>query len=375
MMKTKTWLAALCAIAILAAACSRSSGGGDAGSAEPPAAVPEVTVTKVVRADVSRVLTLPAVVAAVPNQDVKISAQVAGRVAELSVAEGDPVNAGQIVARLEEGPLRDAVQHAEAAAAEARANLENAKLSLARNQDLLNRGIAARKDLEDARTAEQVAEATVEQAEADLSTAQLQLKRAQIASPLSGMVVKRFVSVGEQVDGTAGQPLIEVANLAEVDLNASVPPEELSKVRVGETISFTTGVFPDKKFAGRVVAIAATVDPATNTAQIRLRVANPDGLLRLGMNLSAEIAVETHAKALVVPAPSIYLDSEGQPRVFIVEGTAAKGTPVKVGIETPQQVELLSGAAEGVTVIVDGGYGLEDEAKVSVKSAEPAESK
>jgi RND family efflux transporter MFP subunit len=375
-MKPKHYLAGLCLMAVLAAtSCSRTSGGGDAESEEPAPAVPEVTLTKVVRADISRMLTLPGVVAALPNRDVKISPLVAGRVAELNAAEGDHVTEGQLIARLDEGPLRDELQRAEAAAAQARANLENAKLSLTRNQDLLNRGIAARKDAEDARTAEQVAEAAVQQAGAEVSLAQLQLRRAQVQSPLTGIVVKRFVNVGEQVDGTAGQPLVEVANLDEVELNAGVPPEELHNMRVGQTIVFNTGMFPGKGFSGRIATISAAVDAASNTAQVRIRVANSEGLLRLGMNLSAQLPIETYAKSLVVPPQAIYRDSEGKPRVYRVEGSESKSVPVELGIETLGQVQLLSGPAEGDTVILDGGYGLEDEAKVSVISDKSAETK
>lgn len=361
-------------LALLFSACSSNST-DESSPDEPTTAVPQVTLTKVAVGDISRVLTLPGVVAAVPNRDVKISPLVGGRVAELDAAEGDRVTKGEVVARLEEGPLRDELQRARAAAAQARANFENAKLALTRNQDLLNRGIAARKEVEDARTARQVAEAAVQQADAEVSLAQLQLQRAHVESPLTGIVVKRFVNVGEQVDGTAAQPLLEVANLAEVELIASVPAEDLNRLRVGQPIVFTTAVFPGKTFSGRVVALSAAVDPATNSAPVRIRLGNSEGLLRLGMNLSAQIPVETHANALYVPPQAIYRDMQGHPRVYRVEQNHAVGVPVQLGIETPEHVELLSGVSAGETVILDGGYGLEDEATIQVKSSVDAATK
>jgi cobalt-zinc-cadmium efflux system membrane fusion protein len=374
-MKKRHDFLGLCLVAALFLAACAPNSGGDAESGGAPAAVPEVSVTNVVVADISRMLTVPGIVAAAPNQDVKISPLVGGRVAELTVAEGDRVTEGQVVARLEEGPLRDALHRAEAAVAQGHASLENARLSLARNQDLLNRGIAARKDLEDSRTAQQVAEASVQQAEADVSLAQLQLQRARVQSPLSGIVVKRFVNVGEQVDGTAGQPLIEVANLAEVELNAGVPPEELNRLRAGQAIGFSTTLFPGTTFSGRIVAISAAVDPANNTAQVRIRVANPGGSLRLGMNLTAQIQIETHAKALVVPPQAIYRDPDGNPRVYRLQQTHATSVPVELGIETTEWVELTAGVSAGDTVILDGGYGLEDEATVSILPGTDTETK
>jgi RND family efflux transporter MFP subunit len=356
-------------MALIAAACSRNSGEKEYGAAEDaPEAVPQVTVIKVARADISRTMTLPGTVAAAPNQDVKVSSLVAGRVVSLKAAEGDAVAAGQLLAEIDDRPLRDQLSQAEAAATQARANLENAKLSLARNEDLLNRGIAARKEVEDARTQEQVAEAAVQQADAAVSLVLLQLTRTQVQSPLTGIAVKRFVNVGEQVDGTAAQPLLEVANLREVELNGNAPAPDLGKLRAGETLSFVTGAFPGGKFSGSVVAVSPAVDPATNTGLVRIRIANHDGRLRLGMFLSAEIPIETHAKALVVPPQAVYRDQQGQPRVYLIAGDQATSVAVRLGLETAEQVELLSGVKEGDTVILNGGYGLADQAKVSVKS-------
>jgi len=90
--------------------------------------------------------------------------------------------------------------------------------------------------------------------------------------------------------------------------------------------------------------------------------------LRLGMFLSVQIPLETHARALVVPPQAIYRDPEGQPRVYRVQGDTAEAVPVKLGLESQDSVELLSGVADGQTVILTGGYGLPDRAKVKVKS-------
>jgi RND family efflux transporter MFP subunit len=358
------------ALALNLAACSHRSAAGDeegGGKGNPEAVVAEVTLTRVGRAEISQLLAVTGGIAALPNQDVRVSAQVPGRIAEMKVAEGDRVAAGQLVAQIEDRPFRDQLQQAEAGAATARANWENAKLSRARNESLFSRGIAARKDLEDARTQESVAEAAVRQAEAALALARLQLTRCQVRSPLSGTVVKRFVSVGEQVDGSAAQPILEVANLNQVELFGNVPSVYLSKIHASQTLPISSGAFPGKTFTGRVVAISPAVDPATNSGLIRIRIANGNGLLRLGMFLNAQVPVETHARALVVPPQAIYRDQQGQPRVYRVEGENARAVPVQIGLESPERVELLSGVAEGETVILTGGYGLGEKAKVKVQ--------
>ena len=208
----------------------------------------EVTLTRVTRADISQTLSLTGTAAALPNQDVRVSALVSGRIAGLTVAEGDTVKVGQILAKLDDRSYRDQLKQAEAAVQQAKANLDNANLSRARNEDLFQRGIVARKDLEDARTQESVANATLQQAEASVELARLQVARSEIASPINGVVAKRFVSVGEQVDGTAAQPIVEVANLREVEFLGNAPAIDLAKMRPGEPVDVTTETAPGRKF-------------------------------------------------------------------------------------------------------------------------------
>lgn len=360
-----------CLLLILAAglsACSHESAGSAGDEGKPASdAVVSVTLTRVARAEIRRTITVTGSIAALPNQDVRVSSLVAGRVAELKVAEGDHVRAGETIARLDDRPFRDQLKQAEAAAAQATANFENAKLSRARNETLFARGIAARKDLEDARTQESVAQAALQQAEATLSLAKLQLARTELRSPLDGTVVKRFVSVGEQVDGTAAQPVLEVAHLAEVELLANVPAAFLGRLHAGQNLSLSSDASGGADLSGRVVAVSQAVDPASNAGLVRIRIANPGGGLRLGMFLNAQATIETHKDAIVVPPQAVYLDQQGRPHVYRVEGDTATAVAVQVGIETPTQVELLSGVKSGDSIILNGGYGLGEKAKIRVQ--------
>lgn len=349
-----------CFLTLATTACSRSAQSGEAEKA----GVAEVTLTKVERGEISDMLTLSGTVSASPNNDIRVSSLVAGRVAEMKVAEGDRVRVGELLAHIDARPYRDQLTQAEASIAQAKANLENATAARNRNEDLFQRGIAARKDLEDARTQESVAQAAVKQAEAQVSLAKLQVARAAVNSPLDGIVVKRFVSVGEQVDGTAGQPIVEVANLNEVELVVNVPASYLSKLRRDEALSLVSDAVPDKKFGGRILAIPGAVDPGTNAGAVRIRLANPQGLLRLGMFLKTELPVATHHDALLIPVPALYHDEANHPIVYLVTGDDATAAEVKTGIVTQEKVEILEGVKQGDTIVRTGGYGLGDKSKI-----------
>ena len=366
----RRFLAGCAIVAIQASlvACSHPTGSDEEGTAaNPETVVAEVTVTRVARGEVSETLTVSGTVAALPNQDVRVSSLVPGRIAQILVGEGDHVAKGQLLAEIEDRPFRDQLQQAEAAVEQANANLENARLTLARNQTLYGRGIAARKDLEDARTQQSVAQAALRQAEAALALAQLQLARTRAQSPLDGIVVKRLASRGEQVDGTAAQPIFEVAGINPVELLGNVPAIYLGQIHIGQTFAISTEAYPGRSFTGRVVAISPAVDPATNLGLVRIRIPNPNGLLRLGVYLTAQLPLVTHSNALIVPPDAIYRDAQGQPVVYRVAGETATAVPVKLGIETHERVELLSGAQAGDTIILTGGYGLGPSAKIRVK--------
>jgi RND family efflux transporter MFP subunit len=337
-------LANALALAAVLAGCSHQSA-SDEGESGAFAANAEVTLTKVTRADIRETVAISGTVAAPPNQDVRVGALVSGRIAEMKVAEGE----------------------AEAAQQQAKATLENAQLARKRNEDLFQRGIAARKDFEDARTQESVAAATLGQAEAAVQVAHLQLARTEIHSPLTGRVSKRFVSVGEQVDGNAAQPIAEVANLSEAELLGNLPAAYLSKLHVGETLEIASDALPEKSLSGKIVAISPAVDPATNLGLVRIRIANSAGALRLGMYLTAEIAVADHKNALTTPREAIYRDEKGQAHVYRVEKDKATAIDVTLGILNKDRVEILSGVAEGDTIILTGGYGLPDTAKVHIQ--------
>jgi RND family efflux transporter MFP subunit len=284
----------------------------------------------------------------------------------MAVAEGDSVRAGQVVAEIESLPYEDQQRQARAAVGQAKAAVENARLNLARTERLFEQGIAAGKEVEDARSQAAAAEAGLEQAQAALATADRQLVRAHVASPIAGQVVKRFVGVGEQVDGTAGQPLLEVANVERVEVAAHVGAGHLGRVRVGQKAAIVTDAWPDRTFDGEVVAIAPAIDPATNAALVRIGVKNPERLLKVGMFAQTRIGLQVKKAVLVVP-PSAVIKGEEGAAVYVVSGQEAARTKVAVGLETPEAVEVLSGVTEGQTLLTSGIHGLGERAKLAAK--------
>ncbi len=312
-------------------------------------------------------LTVHGIITAFPNDDVKVSSLVAGRLTAVLAAEGDTVRAEQVIAEIDRRPLEDQRRQVEATVSQAKAQIENARANLDRNQRLFARGIAAGKEVEDARAQLAAAEASLEQTTAALSTVMRQLELTSIRSPISGSVVKRLVNVGEQVDGTANQPIAEIANIDRVELAANVPASQLSRVRLGHVVLVAVEAFPDRTFEGTVLAIAAAIDPATNAALVRVRIANSQRLLKVGTFAAGRVQLEQHPNALVVP-PAALVRTESGAAVYVVSGDTAERTAVTVGLEKPDAVEILSGVAEGQTILTSSVYGLGEKARIAKSS-------
>jgi membrane fusion protein, multidrug efflux system len=347
----------LCALQI---ACGKS--GGDTAQET----VPDVTATTVRRGVLTQELPVSGNLSALPNRDAKVAALVPGRIQAVEVIEGNRVAADQMLARLDPASYSDQLHQAEAAVAQAKANLENARVSAQRNEDLLSRGIAARKDVEDARTQVSLDEAALKQAEAAQSAARTQIARTMIRAPFAGTVVHVFLGLGEQVDGTGSQPIVEVADTNALELLGIVPASHLQEIRAGEDFSFQTESVPGSTFKARVVAVLPAVDPATNNGTVRIRIENRAHQLKLGTYVSLEVPLKQAIERFILPRQAVYPDPSGKPRVYQLTGNQATSVPVELGVETSDQVEILSGVRAGDRVILTGGYGLPDQAKVRV---------
>ena len=358
------WLlmSGVAALAAVSMACGKPTGDEEIASTDEPTIAADVgTVT---RRDLVEPLIVRGTVVAMPNQDVKIAALVAGRVDSLSVAEGDWVKEGQTLAEIDPRPFSDQKRQAAAGVAQAKSAVENARLNMERTERLFQRGIAAGKEVEDARAQRAAADAGLEQATAALDTADRQLSRAHVTSPISGQVVKRLVNVGEQVDGTAAQPIVEVANLDHVEIAAGIPADHLGRVKVGQRAAVSSDAYADHQFEGQIIAISPAVDVATNTALARIRLANTGRLLKVGMFAQVHVGLSERKGVLTVP-PSAIAKGEAETAVYVVAGNLATRTKVTLGLETSSAVEILDGVKERQKVLTAAVHGLGERARLA----------
>jgi membrane fusion protein, multidrug efflux system len=347
----RSWRALLCIMVLLivVAGCKKKEAAEDEEEIAPNV---EVQVATVAQSPIRQIVQATGTLNALPNQDVQVSALVAGRVVNLSVVEGDKVSKGQEIARLDASTYQDQLKQAEA-------TLENAKQNETRLSRLFERGIAAGKEKEDAHKDLLIAQSAFD-------TAKIQVARTRITSPISGVVVKRFINVGEQVDGTASQPIFEIGNFDPIELTATLQASMVQYVHEGENAEMKVDAFGNTIFPAKVVALLPKIDANTNAVTARIQTPNTDHRLRGGMFATASIIAAVHPDALNIPATALVV-ANNEPKVFVVQAdNTVQERPVKTGWRDGDRVEILEGVKNGERVVTTGSYGLGDKMKVTI---------
>jgi len=320
------------------------------------------------------------------NQVFHINAPVAGRVIQDRVRLGDAVSKGQVlaviqnleVAKVHSQFIHDFHQN-EIAVKKAQVQLDLAKKNMAREKRLLEEGISPRKDYL--------------QAEADLTMATAELaglqehrthltteakalmgvygnhlgditsERIQSASPLnapfSGVVTRKTITVGDQV--RPEDVLYEVADLHRVWLNITIYPKDLSVIRLGQGVSFTSDAVPGKVFQGVIDYLQPTAEGATQTYVARVFLDNPEGVLKPGT--LGQVSVDTGDSAWKPFIPSAALQTYGAEHfVFVAQGQGRfKKQPVTLGEKVKDGYLVESGLASGAKVVGRGSFVLKAE--------------
>jgi RND family efflux transporter MFP subunit len=329
---------------------------------EEPLAV-EVHCVPVTRQSMEGTATLRGRLSAPPGGDLPVASQVAGRVVQVMVHEGDRVAAGAIVAAVDGTASRDALLQAEATLVQGKAAEANADASLERTRQLVVRGIAAKQELEDATARADQAHAAVSAAVAGADLARRTLGRVQVRSTFDGIVTRVWRGAGAIVDGTAATPLVQLAAsmLAEFDVDAT--ERQLHDIDTGQavTVSLASGGDP---IDGTVRARSTALDPATGLGLVRIAVVDMKQPVTLGAFGTATVKVGRHEAVLVVPADAMRgAVADGTEIVVCKDGKADVRT-ARTGWRDAKQVEIVEGVAEGERVAVDHVLGLETGAPI-----------
>ena len=292
----------------------------------------------------------------------QLASEVDGVVTELTVDEGDHVEAGAVLLAVDPEKRALAVANVRAMKRDAEAALADAERDAARVRSLHESGIASDAALDKGETGLSRARSRVEATSAELGVAERALRDASVRAPFAGLIAHREVSRGEYV--RPGQALFELVALDPIEVEFSVAERDSARVHLGQPVAVKVAPYPNESFAGEVTVISPILDTKTRTLRVKARIANPDGRLRPGLFARTDLGVEQREGALLVPEEAVLQRADGEVVFVATPDGFARRVVVKTGLQRKGQVEIVEGLAAGDEVVVRGHSALIDKSQI-----------
>lgn len=321
---------------------------------------PPDAVTTVVAAREEWPATLNAIGTVAAVQGVTVSADLPGVVDRIAFDSGKTVQKGDVLVQLN-------TRQEQAQLAGAESQLQLARVNFERMQGLVKQDAVSRAEY-DAAAAEH------QQAEARLGEIRATIERKTIRAPFSGLLGIRQVNLGQYLTG--GDAVVPLQSVNPVYVNFGVPQQEAGQMRSGKTVRITVGELGDNEFTGRVSAVDSVVDQTTRNVQVQATLANPDGKLRPGMFVQAQVMLGAGRPVVALPASAVNYAPYGD-SVFVVgemknpKGQTYRGVRqqvVKLGPARGDQIAVLSGINPGEEIVSSGVFKLRNGAPVQVNN-------
>lgn len=358
-------------VAFLAlAAAALSACGGDADDAAAATATQPVSVGQenlvVVRAQ--PLISGPAFSGTLRHErEASVRSQMAGSVLQTYVDQGQSVAAGTVLARIEAGGSDDAYLSARSAVTAAENSYSIANRELERARRLHEAGAIAERELEMARAAVSNARAMLADARARMASAAKQLGNATVRAPFAGVIGEKSVSAGDVVQ--PGTLLYTVVDPGSMRLEAAIPVEQLTDVRVGLPVKFSVSGYGTREFLGRVTRVSPVVDPVTRQVQIVASIPNAGRALVGGLQATGRLSTSTRTGLV---APDAAIDERGSaPTVLRVKRGIVERVNVALGArdEAGELVEITAGLVAGDTLLIGAARGITPGTPVRIVAA------
>ncbi|MDP3295558.1 MAG: efflux RND transporter periplasmic adaptor subunit [Nevskia sp.] len=308
-----------------------------------------------------------------PLVQATVKSRVSGDVLEMLVREGQVVNKGEVLARIDIRNLGAQFDSQRASLDKARADLALAKTNRDTSAAMLKEKFISQNAFDSAQSGYDAAAASVKVAEAQARLAQIGLDDAVVRAPISGIVSQRMAQPGEKV--SPDSPLLAIVDLGQLELEVPAPASEIPLVAIGQTGSFKVGGYGERVFTAKVERINPSTDAGTRSIKLYLSVDNADGALRGGMFAQGELVLDQSAPSPTVPTSAIRSDS-GVSYVLAVEQDKLVRHTVTLGLKTDDNsfVEIRDGVSIGSQVLAAKIDALHDGSTVvfAKASAPPA---
>ena len=302
-----------------------------------------------------------------PFETAAIGARASGYLAERRVDIGSRVKAGDVLAIIHAPELDRQEARAKAAAEQARANLDLARVTARRSGGLVGGGAVSKQNFDTDRITQQAQNAARAAADAALAESAQRRAYTTVTAPFDGVVTVRNVEVGDLVSADSAQsvPLFVVARTDRLRVRVHVPQEEAGTVQPGTPVSLTVPDHPGESFAGSVTRTGHALERESRMLPVEIELDNRDGKLASGVYGSIHFDLPRPAPTLLIPTESLIYNADGLSVATVEDGNRLRLHKVTVGRDYGDRIEIQTGLAEGSRLIMHPPSALTDGRQVA----------
>jgi RND family efflux transporter MFP subunit len=280
---------------------------------------------------------------------------------------GGRVERGQLLAEIETPELDQQLRQAEAAQAQAQANLDLARSTAARYQELLKQDSVSKQDTDQAVSTLKADEANVKAAIANVNQLKEMQSFERVTTPFAGTITARYIDTGSLIASGTNTVLFRLADTSTLRVYANVPEVDSKDVAIGASIDLETPGGKGKKYTGTVVRTAGAIDPLSRTLLTEIRVPNPKQEIVPGEFGEVTFHLHSSKAVLVIPASSLLFRAQGTQVALVQAGNRVHIQSLQLGRDLGNSVEVVSGLAAEDAVIENPSDAITEGARVSVQ--------
>ncbi|WP_299758645.1 efflux RND transporter periplasmic adaptor subunit [uncultured Pontibacter sp.] len=290
-----------------------------------------------------------------PNEDVELRSEIAGRVTSINFKEGSRVSKGQLLVTVNDAEMRAQLQKLES-------NQKLYRDMEERQRTLLEKEYISAQEYD--QVSNQLATAT-----ADIQALKATLAKAYVRAPFDGVIGLRQISEGSYVSATT--PIARIVDISPVKIDFAIPGRYSQQVKAGDKITFTVEGRPEV-YNAFIYAVQPGIDPATRTLQVRALFENENQEVRPGAFVSVSLSLKDSDDAILIPTEAIIPEATGH-KIFLVKNGKAVPQMVKIGQRSETLIQIMEGVAPGDTIIRSGILQVRDGSNLNIRKVRTAE--
>lgn len=292
-----------------------------------------------------------------------IGTKILGQIVAEPIEEGQHVKVGDLLARIDDRDYEAQLKQAYADRDLAKANVVLKQARAVRLRELYREGVESKDSLDDAENQLSVAEAELKKADGAIDYAKFNVSQTVITSPINGVVLQKYRELGDTINfggeiqaGGGATDIVQLADLSDLRCEVDINESDIAKVKMGTPATVIPDAYPDQQFAAQVVKIYPAADRQKGTVKVEVKILQPD-IKIIKPEMSAKVTFQSivtqAAAAPMVLVPKKAIVTEGNASsVWVVRGDTVRQTPIVVGREFQDGVEVKQGLTGGEMVIV-----------------------